>query len=52
MGLRAKATATPRGINYRRASSIVTITTSDGVSGVGEAMGPPGVIHEYIKLPG
>jgi D-galactarolactone cycloisomerase len=39
-----------RGINHRRGSSIVILTTSDGVVGLGEAQGPLGVIREYIKL--
>lgn len=39
-----------RGINFRRASSIVSVTTSDGVVGIGEGQGPPAVIREYIKL--
>jgi D-galactarolactone cycloisomerase len=39
-----------RGINHRRASSIVTVTTSDGVTGVGEGQGPTGVLGEYVKL--
>ncbi len=39
-----------RGINHRRASSIVSVTTSYGVIGIGEAQGPPGVIREYVKL--
>ena len=47
---RGKAYGNARGLNHRRASSIVTLTTSDGVTGVGEAMGPLGVIREYLKL--
>jgi D-galactarolactone cycloisomerase len=39
-----------RGINHRRGSSLVTVVTSDGVTGVGEAQGPLGVIREYVKL--
>jgi D-galactarolactone cycloisomerase len=39
-----------RGINHRRASSIVRMTTSDGVVGIGEGQGPPSVIREYVKL--
>lgn len=47
---RGKGYGNARGINHRRGSSIVTVTTSDGVTGVGEAMGPLGVIREYLKL--
>jgi D-galactarolactone cycloisomerase len=47
---RGKGYGNARGINYRRNSSIVTVTTSDGIAGVGEAMGPPGVLREYVKL--
>lgn len=39
-----------RGINHRRGSSLITVTTNDGVIGVGEAQGPLGVIREYVKL--
>jgi D-galactarolactone cycloisomerase len=47
---RGRGYGNARGINYRRNSSIVTITTNDGITGVGEAMGPPGVVREYVKL--
>jgi D-galactarolactone cycloisomerase len=47
---RGKGYGNARGINYRRNSSVVTITTSDGITGVGEAMGPLGVVREYVKL--
>ncbi|HEX4409114.1 MAG TPA: mandelate racemase/muconate lactonizing enzyme family protein [Xanthobacteraceae bacterium] len=39
-----------RGINHRRGSSIVSLTTSDGVVGLGEAQGPLRIIAEYVKL--
>jgi D-galactarolactone cycloisomerase len=39
-----------RGVNNRRNCSLITLTTDDGVVGVGDAAGPLGVIREYIKL--
>ena len=39
-----------RGVNNRRNCSLITLTTDDGVAGVGDAAGPLGVIREYIKL--
>jgi D-galactarolactone cycloisomerase len=39
-----------RGVNNRRNCSLITLTTDDGIVGVGDAAGPLGVIREYIKL--
>jgi len=39
-----------RGVNNRRNCSLITLTTDDGVIGIGDASGPLGVIREYVKL--
>jgi D-galactarolactone cycloisomerase len=39
-----------RGINRSRSCSLITLTTDEGIVGVGEAAGPLGVIREYLKL--
>jgi D-galactarolactone cycloisomerase len=47
---KGKGYGNARGVNNRRNCSLITITTDDGVVGVGDAAGPLGVIREYIKL--
>src|SRR3954463_6458663 len=44
------AYGTSRGLNFKRASSLVRLTTDDGVVGYGEAAGPVGPIREYLKI--
>jgi D-galactarolactone cycloisomerase len=47
---KGKGYGNARGVNNRRNCSLITLTTDDGVVGVGDAAGPLGVIREYIKL--
>ncbi len=44
------AYGTSRGLNNKRSSSIVRLTTSDGVVGYGEASGTTGPIREYLGV--
>jgi D-galactarolactone cycloisomerase len=39
-----------RGVNNRRNCSLIAIDTDGGITGYGDAAGPLGVVHEYIKL--
>jgi D-galactarolactone cycloisomerase len=39
-----------RGLNNRRNCSLITVETDAGVTGIGDASGPLGVIREYLKL--
>ena len=39
-----------RGVNNRRNCSLIKVTTDEGVTGLGDAAGPLGVIREYVKL--
>ena len=41
-----------RGVNNRRNCSLITLTTDDGVIGLGDAAGPLGVIREYTHEAG
>ena len=43
------AYGTARGLNFKRSSSIVKLTTDDGIVGYGEASGPTGPIREYLS---
>ncbi len=45
-----KAYGNARGLNNRRACSLITLETDEGVVGIGDAVGPLGVIREYLKL--
>ena len=45
-----KAYGNARGLNNRRACTLVTLTTDDGVVGIGDAVGPLGVVREYLKM--
>jgi D-galactarolactone cycloisomerase len=47
---RGKGYGNARGVNNRRNCSLITLTTDDGVVGIGDAAGPLGVIREYVKL--
>lgn len=44
------AYGTSRGLNNKRSSSIVRLTTSDGIVGYGETAGPTAVIRSYLAL--
>lgn len=39
-----------RFVNHRRTCSVISVTTDEGVVGIGDASGPLGVIREYVKL--
>jgi D-galactarolactone cycloisomerase len=39
-----------RGLNNRRSAALITMSTEDGVQGIGDAGGPPNIIREYINL--
>ena len=45
-----KAYGTARGLNFRRQSALVEITTDDGVTGYGEGLGPVQAVRTYIDL--
>lgn len=45
-----KAYGTSRGLNFRRQSSLVKLTTEDGVVGYGEAQGPARPIGDYLEV--
>jgi D-galactarolactone cycloisomerase len=47
---RGKGYGNARGVNNRRNCSLITLTTDDGVVGIGDAAGPLGVMREYVKL--
>jgi D-galactarolactone cycloisomerase len=47
---KGKGYGNARGVNNRRNCSLITLTTDEGVVGIGDAAGPLGVIGEYIKL--
>lgn len=47
---KGKGYGNARGVNNRRNCSLITLTTDDGVVGIGDAAGPLGVIREYVKL--
>jgi L-alanine-DL-glutamate epimerase-like enolase superfamily enzyme len=47
---KGKGYGNARGVNNRRNCSLITLTTDDGVIGIGDASGPLGVIREYVKL--
>src|SRR5262245_4893582 len=47
---KGKGYGNARGVNNRRNCSLITLTTDDGVVGIGDASGPLGVIREYVKL--
>ena len=47
---KGKGYGNARGVNNRRNCSLITLTTDDGVVGLGDAAGPLGVIREYVKL--
>jgi D-galactarolactone cycloisomerase len=44
------AYGTSRGLNFRRASAILELTTDDGIVGYGEASGPIRPIQDYLAL--
>ena len=44
------AYGTSRGLNFKRSSSIIKLTTDNGVIGYGEASGPTGPIREYLSI--
>lgn len=46
----SKAYGNARGLNNRRTCSLITLETDLGITGIGDAGGPLGVIREYIKL--
>lgn len=39
-----------RGLNNRRTCSLIALETDEGITGVGDASGPLGVIREYLKI--
>jgi len=45
-----KAYGTARGLNFRRQSSLIKLTTDDGVIGYGEAQGPVRPINENLQI--
>lgn len=45
-----KAYGNARGLNNRRACSLITLETDEGVIGIGDAVGPLGAIREYLKM--
>ncbi len=45
-----KAYGNARGLNSRRSAALITIATDTGLSGIGDAGGPPRVIREYVNL--
>ena len=45
-----KAYGTSRGLNFRRQSSLVKLTTDDGIVGYGEAQGPARPMATYIQI--
>lgn len=45
-----KAYGMARGLNPRRACGLVTVRTSDGLLGCGEALGPIRVLREYLAI--
>ena len=45
-----KAYGNSRGLNNRRSCSLITLETDAGVVGLGDAVGPLGVIREYLKI--
>jgi D-galactarolactone cycloisomerase len=47
---KGKGYGNARGVNNRRNCSLITLTTDDGVVGIGDAAGPLGVMREYVKL--
>lgn len=47
---KGKGYGNARGVNNRRNCSLITLTTDDGVVGIGDAAGPLGVIREYVRL--
>ena len=47
---KGKGYGNARGVNNRRNCSLITLTTDDGVVGIGDASGPLGVMREYVKL--
>src|SRR5262245_25012018 len=47
---KGKGYGNARGVNNRRNCSLITLTTDEGVVGLGDAAGPLGVIREYVKL--
>ncbi|HTK13350.1 MAG TPA: mandelate racemase/muconate lactonizing enzyme family protein [Xanthobacteraceae bacterium] len=44
------AYGTARGLNNKRSSTIVKLTTDDGITGYGEASGPIAPIREYLAI--
>lgn len=46
----ALAYGTARGLNSKRSSSLVKLTTSDGIVGYGETAGPTTIIRCYLEL--
>lgn len=44
------AYGTARGLNFKRSSSIVKLTTDDGIIGYGEASGPTAPIRDYLAV--
>jgi D-galactarolactone cycloisomerase len=46
----SKAYGNARGLNNRRTCSLITLETDAGITGIGDAAGPLGVIREYVKL--
>ncbi len=45
-----KAYGTSRGLNFRRQSSLVKLTTDYGVTGYGEAQGPARPMAAYLQI--
>src|SRR6516164_8513883 len=47
---KGKGYGSARGVLHQRNCSLITMTTDDGVVGLGDAAGPLGVIREYVQL--
>lgn len=45
-----KAYGSARGLVPRRSATIVRVTSADGVVGIGEAWGPPGMVASYLEF--
>jgi D-galactarolactone cycloisomerase len=39
-----------RGLNFRRSCALIVVTTAGGVTGYGEAGGPPRLVRDYLEM--
>ena len=46
----SRAYGMARGLSAARAATLVEVLTEDGVSGIGEAWGPPGTVRAYFEV--